>query len=567
MQQDNSNIEKKLREMESQSLPDLSKMDIHWKQIKSALEPAGKSFFLPVRRLWIVLVAASLVGLIFVYQNVRQEVNAPKADRKLNNMAQEKDSLPVNIINHKIASGPIQKQIVKRKLKKAANFQPSVTIKEPQSEPDIETKIEPVIEKVIENKSISLKDFFASIEKGVQRFIIDNKKDTIIFCKEGTSLLFPANVFASADSVIINVREFYSYKDIIANRLTTTSNGSQLLTGGMLHISAKSGDKELSLLPASSIQVFLPDTSAAMKNMQLFYGKVENPLVEVVSDNQMLSSDTGNYMRGNINWIPQYQDFSANTLITEVKVLDLRDEPAKVRYGKRSRAVFYKIDRSKFTKSELSEILRNKYPEYDKIVFRKAKSKEWNSTSVELFTWTKTSNNYYAIGDTLWVREDLAKRYKLEVLDKRTIVKRGGGGQTTYAGNSKFGLVLQNLNKLFSVEIKSLGWINCDRFYNDSRPKIDYIVNLGEDASNYYTMLVFDKIRSSMTGYFSGNSVVFPNVPEGESVQIISIGIEKGKPIAAISSATIAKLPFSSLNFSETSAEDFKMRVSGLDKK
>jgi len=125
---------------------------------------------------------------------------------------------------------------------------------------------------------------------------------------------------------------------------------------------------------------------------------------------------------------------------------------------------------------------------------------------------------------------------------------------------------LNNLANRFSVDIRTLGWINCDRFYNDYRPKIEFVVNLGDTASNYYTLLVFDKIKSMMTGYISGNKVAFTNVPEGETAKIISISIKDGKPVAAMQPVQLSRKVFEGMKFEETNAAEFKEKAGSLDK-
>src|SRR6185436_4769524 len=66
MQPDNNNMDKKLKQLENQSLPDLSKMDEHWENMKSALQPKDS---LPKERMnnrilrWIV--AASVAAILF----------------------------------------------------------------------------------------------------------------------------------------------------------------------------------------------------------------------------------------------------------------------------------------------------------------------------------------------------------------------------------------------------------------------------------------------------------------------------------------------------------------------
>lgn len=569
MQPDN-NIEKKLQEMENQSLPDLSKMDDHWRQMKQQLGSSKKAFEgSRYKFLRYAVSAAAIVLLLFLFrlynknndEKEKQQVVQMPGSQKFEN-----DSVVEKLLNGKIDTGHLQIQNGKRK--KQLNVTQSRIIISEDKKFTGDVIANPIItEETSSNNLFSLEDFFNTLKKKEEEFVVDNRLDTVVVCKNGTYLLLPANIFLAKEPVVVTVKEFYSYEDIVTNRLTTTSNGNQLITAGMIHISVKSRGKELSLLPGKSIRIFLPDTSADMKGMQLFYGAAQQRnSFEQVSDKGVKSSDTVENLTNNVNWVPQYQNFSTNGLITQVKVLDLRDEPAIVRYGKKTKAVFYKYDSSKFSKQELVQKLKERYPEYDKITIRKSRQKEWTEVSVTFFTWReKERKNLYAIGDTAWVTERVANRYKLPVLDKRTLIN-SGVTNVSYT-NSKLGAVLSRLNNLFSVEITSLGWINCDRFYNDARPKVDYIVNIKDTAANYYTMLVFDRLKSSMTGYVSGNSVVFPNLPEGEPVKIISIGIENGKPISAFASAKISKLPCNELRFEETSPEKFRQSASFLDKK
>lgn len=68
------------------------------------------------------------------------------------------------------------------------------------------------------------------------------------------------------------------------------------------------------------------------------------------------------------------------------------------------------------------------------------------------------------------------------------------------------------------------GLINCNRFYDDGRPKIDYYAGLGDTTANYQTMIVFENINLLMQGQAQGNRVLLPNVPEGAPVKIICVG-------------------------------------------
>ena len=83
---------------------------------------------------------------------------------------------------------------------------------------------------------------------------------------------------------------------------------------------------------------------------------------------------------------------------------------------------------------------------------------------------------------------------------------------------------------------------------------------------NYYTMLVFDKLNSMMTGFVNGNEVAFQNIPLGEPVKVISIGInKKGETIYSVTHTTTSEEVLKGLQFQTTSAPDLKASLSKID--
>jgi len=84
------------------------------------------------------------------------------------------------------------------------------------------------------DKKKALQDFFADLEKESQSFVVSNKIDTVIRGKSGTVLFIPAHAFRTDEVVTITMKEFYSYEDIITNRLTTCSDNKLLVTGSLV---------------------------------------------------------------------------------------------------------------------------------------------------------------------------------------------------------------------------------------------------------------------------------------------------------------------------------------------
>ena len=64
----------------------------------------------------------------------------------------------------------------------------------------------------------------------------------------------------------------------------------------------------------------------------------------------------------------------------------------------------------------------------------------------------------------------------------------------------------------YVLSTSQLGWINCDRFYRDNDPKINFVVNPGV-SEQLDVKLVFHSIRAVMSGRTRGDHYVFPERP------------------------------------------------------
>jgi hypothetical protein len=93
-----------------------------------------------------------------------------------------------------------------------------------------------------------------------------------------------------------------------------------------------------------------------------------------------------------------------------------------------------------------------------------------------------------------------------------------------------------------------LGWINCDRFANNSLEKIDFVVKLKND-SNLSVFLVFDDINSVMPYTYQKNDEYhFNNAPIGIKVTVVALHKAENQE-----KCYIARLPTSISNgFNET---------------
>jgi hypothetical protein len=67
-------------------------------------------------------------------------------------------------------------------------------------------------------------------------------------------------------------------------------------------------------------------------------------------------------------------------------------------------------------------------------------------------------------------------------------------------------------------------------------------------------------------GSVSGNKVLFTGVPQGISAKIICIGIQNGKPVAAMEQLPAFGTTIDNLKFEETNPTAFKEQAAVMDK-
>jgi hypothetical protein len=76
--------------------------------------------------------------------------------------------------------------------------------------------------------------------------------------------------------------------------------------------------------------------------------------------------------------------------------------------------------------------------------------------------------------------------------------------------------------------VSQLGWINCDRFYNDPAEKVQVVVNESEDATLY---AVCSEINSMLSFYRDGEGkYVASGLPKGKKITVVAIKIKDGMP-------------------------------------
>jgi hypothetical protein len=125
-------------------------------------------------------------------------------------------------------------------------------------------------------KEMTYDTYMDSIMPMEQVHKLDNEKENIIKGEKGTWIKIPENAFVDENGepakgeIVVNLKEYYSKKDFIADRLSTISKGNLIKSAGMIHIEAKSMNKQLSLEKDKTIELLFPKMD---QQYSTFYGE------------------------------------------------------------------------------------------------------------------------------------------------------------------------------------------------------------------------------------------------------------------------------------------------------
>ncbi|PKP31428.1 MAG: hypothetical protein CVT99_08770 [Bacteroidetes bacterium HGW-Bacteroidetes-16] len=405
-----------------------------------------------------------------------------------------------------------------------------------------------------EDNFIGFASFYMQFDKPKQTFILKADEDKTITCKEGTKLTVNENSFitSSGDSVTgdieIRVKEYYKISDILLANLSTTSNRDILETGGMIYIEAFSNGEECELKKGATIEIAFP-AKDKKDDMQLF---------------------SGNWESDKVNWILKETipvDSEENAGFTFVEKMP--EFP-----GGQQKLMDYLSKNIKYpTRAKESGIQGTVYITF--IV-----NEDGNTEDIRVVRGVDSSLNQAAIS-------------AIEQMPKWTPGKQGGeyvkvnmnlpirfslGGEDFSTNNIDYAKEFEkqvndsNLSNTEMLEIShyifstsKLGWINCDRFFRDNSPKVDFLVNIGT-SKQVDIKIVFNTINSILTGSTSGGKYIFDNVPTGHSVTLVALKYEKDQYYLAIKKTKITREEEQVLDFEPVTMARLKAEMEKLNR-
>jgi hypothetical protein len=123
----------------------------------------------------------------------------------------------------------------------------------------------------------SIDKLLSQLENESQVFNFRAGSDTIFIADKGTIFQISAEAFDVPNGTLVNfrVRESLTMSDFLRDNLTTTSKNQILVSGGMLHLAADAGGKNVNLRKDAALVVRIP-TQTASPEMEYFTG-ARNP--------------------------------------------------------------------------------------------------------------------------------------------------------------------------------------------------------------------------------------------------------------------------------------------------
>lgn len=550
MLSDPKHIDDLFRKKEAESAINTAAADRHWQQMKDLLPSSkpGKIITILKYAAVIVIIAGAAFISISVFRKKERSFVIAKPEKNIpaihdyagpdhnqtnNNQVLKNDTMTLSRFSQLIKNDKKEKQV-------------SVNINNDNKPP--QTIIAGLEDSHEKNLSVFNK-FYQQLEKPAQVFVINGKQDTIIHCKEGTTLFVPAGSFQTLTGLAITgiiriyVKEFYSFADIITNKLTTLSNGQPLSSGGMVHIKAQSNNEELMLQPGKKLDLSMPA------------GKFDPQMQLFVADKE----------KDDLNWIATGQRqafFKENHKL--VTVLNTMDNPYDVVFkDDKTIGKFFIPYNCVLSTDEMEEILMKKYARrYDVIKVRR----EWKPIfKKNRIGYVKDWYKEGVVGDSLYINIKIAAKYKLisreDSIKYEAKFKKEAEDQLKW--NTAYKEYLE-IREKYNFKIAGLGWINCDRFINYPPGKLNDLIlttTNGFKDTYFQAMMIIPKENSAMPGYWLNGKIYFSNLPEGKKLDVICVGTKNGKVYACIQQFTNSPDENKELKFEETTPEQFKEKL------
>jgi hypothetical protein len=398
----------------------------------------------------------------------------------------------------------------------------------------------------------------------------------VLIGEEGTELLIPADAFVHADGtpvtgeVEIKLTEVANKQELILSNLPTQSNGRMLVSGGVIHIEALADGKQLKLADGKSVLVNFP--GGYIPDMQLFKGQYD--------------------AAGTMNWVPMAEapGSKAHPMAKTDMAKDL-SMPLFLDYGKVNPNTFQFADGEHSVVGYMNAMMQTGYRcvGNDRVYLEMKTDETGRVTSAKTLTGKNPCYRLAIEEVAQTLQFDLSllegKREGLYVEVNPMVPVQNKEGENMFASLAGNADAFNNPQVLAAIEeymekekaqnfaknafaVTDLGWINCDRFYNEPGERVNVMASVSnkdlEGKAKAY--LVFESMNAVIEGQMSANGqFTFVNIPTGMKAKIVALGYNTGDG-AYLSQVNVTTKAgnVASLSLNKISENDLKSAMASL---
>lgn len=431
-----------------------------------------------------------------------------------------------------------------------------------------------------------------------QYFTLQPGQSTALTGADGTTVYIPSDVFVHEDGsavtteIEMEMREAYSYADMVAMGLSTHSGEQLLETGGMVYMQAKAEGKDLRIRDGGELVVSMP-SDQQLPGMQLFTGETD--------------------ANGNLtDWTPTGQDFQTSKLAT----LRIADPPAMPKINMEMR--FFRFDKSgepiapskpfepvypkepkresvKYNpgffkklvmgKKKIQEIEEEryakkvaqyedrlaKYPEkmetyqfqlevyQAKMIAYQAEREKWQAGLQKQWkdhrnAWREKYEEQLAVAEAKY-------RRTLEAYEAYKAKKIAAYEAQVEAGH----IDQKSLNNYFFA-VNKLGWINCDRFYNLAKSEKEQLLVKDNDEGEEMIFVLFTDINSALRTQRRADEGLYVTrmVPTGANAKVVGLKVKDGRSLLAVKDITVGASDLVELEYEPAKLSDIRQTLADL---
>ena len=445
-------------------------------------------------------------------------------------------------------------------------------------------------------------NLFDKLESPLQVHQIRARQDTVLIGEKGTIVQIPADAFDLPEGtfVTLRLRESMTMSDFLMDNLSTVSGDKILFSGGMLYLDASANGKQVELNPKSALTIAIP-TAKVLPEMQYFTGARDPHNKQInwtAAADRAISSLQFPQLTPPFNYRPSFERFleqiKADTcnsplLIPYQYALPPRKIEAPIVYAEtpnfweRMRVKLGGTPKPQPKKEEAKYVPRKPETRYQ--VAEGLSSECRNMASFALNSGLKTASwqEIHLLYRKEWYARARAKdyqsmiqnteysiTYEQKVYEKKVIAyekqKTARTKSIERAIQNRIIAGKVNIDDMnaYVFQTRSLGWINCDAFYDYSPERMIVMPTSESPQQNVDIKLVFKNRKSILPPTVFNGKLVFNNIPKDEDAVIVAFKMEHGQAYLAMQDVRTSA-SIQNLVFQPTTVEGLREKVRTLD--